>query len=307
MKKPLILFVLMMFSAALSAQVLTPAQSPAGSVSATVGLTDIKIDYFRPSAKGRKIFGDEMTANAAAQTTAKSKKKTTAPAEPAKPILLPYGKIWRTGANSGTKITFSDDVKVEGIAVPKGEYLILTWPGAAEWKVSIYKDTKLGGNVQAYDSTKDAAKFSVKPEKLTEYVETLTFNIGDIAGDSKSAKVQLAWEHTSVKFTVNVDYEAKVMKSIEENTQVDPYNYFQAAVYYLENGKDLNQALEWVNKAAEGMKSPFWVVYQKARIQKALGDKAGALASAKQSLQSSIDAKNRDYQMMNEDLIKSLQ
>jgi hypothetical protein len=103
-----------------------------------------------------------------------------------------------------------------------------------------------------------------------------------------------------------VDYEAKVMKSIEESTKVDPYNYFQAAVYYLENGKDLNQALEWVNKAAEGMGSPFWVLHQKAKIQKALGDKAGALTTANASLESAVKANNRDYEMMNKDLIKSL-
>lgn len=301
MKKPIILCLLIIFSAAVNAQVQTPAASPAGSVSTQVGLTEIKIDYFRPSAKDRVIF--EVSA---APVEAKSKKKAAAPVAPAKPALVPNDKIWRTGANSGSKITFSDDVKVEGIAVPKGEYLILTWPGASEWTISLYKDVNLGGNLEAYDPSKDAAKFKVKSEKLSEKIETLTFNIGDIAANSKSAKVQLAWENTSVKFGVAVDYEEKVMKSIEESTKVNPYNYFQAAVYYLENGKDLNQALEWVNKAAEGMGSPFWVLHQKAKIQKALGDKAGALATANASLESAVKANNRDYEMMNKDLIKSL-
>jgi len=282
MKKFLFITVLALASLGMEAQVRTPAASPAGSVSTTVGLTDIKIDYSRPRAKGRKIFGTEAT------------------------VLVPFGKIWRTGANNGTKITFSDDVKVEGIAVPKGEYLILTWPGATEWTVSIYKDATLGGNTDGYDATKDAANFKVKSEKLTEKVETLTFNIGDISNDSKSAKVQLAWENTSVKFTISADYETAVMASIEANTKVDPYNYFQAAVFYLENGKDLKQALEWVNKAAEGMSSPFWVLHQKAKIQKGLGDKTGALATANASLESAKKANNRDYQMMNEDLIKSI-
>jgi hypothetical protein len=301
MKKLLFPCLLFIFSAAVNAQVQTPSASPAGSVSTVVGLTEIKIDYFRPSAKGRVIF--EV---AAAPVDAKSKKKAAAPAAPAKPALVPNGKIWRTGANSGSKITFSDDVKIEGVAVPKGEYLIFTWPDASEWTVSIYKDVKLGGNTGEYNASNDAAKFKVKSEKLSEKVETLTFNIGDIAADNKSAKVQLAWENTSVKFAVAVDYEAKVMKSIEESTKVDPYNYFQAAVYYLENGKDLNQALEWVNKAADGMGSPFWVLHQKAKIQKALGDKAGALTTANASLESAVKANNRDYEMMNKDLIKSL-
>jgi hypothetical protein len=109
-----------------------------------------------------------------------------------------------------------------------------------------------------------------------------------------------------VKFTISTDYDAKVMKSIEENTVVSPNNYFQAAVYYLENKKDLNKALEWVNKAAEGMNSPFWVLHQKAKIQKALGDKKGATETATASLAKSKEAGNRDYQMMNEELLKSL-
>lgn len=282
MKKSLLIVALAILTFAVEAQVQTPQPSPAGSVSTTVGLTDVKIDYFRPRVKGRKIFTTDASA------------------------LVPYGAIWRTGANNGTKITFSDDVKVEGIAVPKGEYLILTWPGATEWTVSIYKDVNLGGDVDHYDASKDAAKFKVKPEKLAEKVETLTFNIGDISDDSKTAKVQLAWENTSVKFTIASDYDAKVMKSIEASTKVNPNNYFQAAVYYLENGKDLKQAKEWITKAAEANPSAFWVLHQKAKIEKALGDKAAATASANASLKAAKDANNRDYQMMNEELLKSL-
>lgn len=282
MKKFLFITALAFGSLLAEAQIQTPAASPAGSVSTVVGLTDVQINYFRPRAKGRKIFGSEAS------------------------VLVPFGKIWRTGANNGTRISFSDDVKVEGIAVPKGEYLILTWPGATEWTISLYKDVSLGGNTGGYDAANDAAKFKVKPVKLAEKVETMTFAIGDISDDSKSAKIQLAWENTSVKFSFSADYEDKVMKSIEASTKVDPGNYFQAAVFYLENGKDLKQALEWINKAAEGMSSPFYVTHQKAKIQKALGDKAGALATANASLESAKKAENRDYQMMNEELIKSL-
>ena len=283
MKKSLSIVGMVIFSLFAEAQVQIPSASPAGSVSSRVGLTDVKIEYSRPKVKGRTIFG-----------------------EASKGALVPYGTIWRTGANSGSKITFSDNVKVEGIDVPKGEYLIFTWPGATEWTVSLYKDVSLGGNTGGYDKANEAANFKVKPEKLTEKVETLTFNISDIADDSRSAKIQLAWENTSVKFGITVDYDAVVIKSIQDNTVVNPYNYFQAAVYYLENGKDLNQALTWVNLAAEGMNSPFWVLHQKAKIQKALGDKAGATATAKASLESAKNANNRDYQVMNEELIKTL-
>ncbi|HYG02014.1 MAG TPA: DUF2911 domain-containing protein [Chryseosolibacter sp.] len=282
MKKSILLMGMLVIGFLTQAQIQVPSASPAGSVSTTVGLTDIKIDYFRPRVKGRTIFGDGAAA------------------------LVPYGSIWRTGANSGTKISFSTDVKVEGIEVPKGEYLIFTWPGASEWTIALYKDVSLGGNTGKYDKAQEAANFKVKPEKLTEKVETLTINIGDIADDNKSAKVQIAWENTSVKFNVGVDYDALVMKSIEQNTKVNPYNYFQAAVYYLENGKDLNKALEWVNIAVKEANAPFWMLHQKAKIQKALGDKKGAAETATASLEGAKKAENRDYQMMNEDLIKSL-
>ena len=277
------LIVLLAVGLVANGQIQTPQASATASTSTTVGLTDVKIDYSRPSAKGRTIFGDAAT------------------------VLVPYGKIWRTAANSGTKITFSDDVKVEGVAVPKGEYTIYTWPGATEWTVSLYKDIILGANTDKYDKAQEAANFKVKSEKLTEKVETFTINIGDIAADSKSAKVQIAWENTSVKFTITADYDAKVMKSIEASTKVNPNNYYAAAVYYMDNGKDVKQALEWINKSFEGNATPqFWQLYQKARIQKANGDKAGALATSKASWEASKVANNRDYQLMNEELQKSL-
>lgn len=283
MKKKLLIAALAFVTLFAQAQVQTPSASPSASVSTNVGLTDIKIDYSRPKAKGRKIFGEAATG-----------------------ALVPFGSIWRTGANNGTKITFSEDVKVEGIAVPKGEYLIFTWPAANEWTVALYKDVSLGGNTGGYDKSKEAANFKAKAEKLTEKVETFTINITDISDDSKTAKVQLAWENTSVKFNVAVDYDAKVMKSIENFTKVNPNNYFQAAVYYLETGKDLKQALTWVNQAIESNPTAFWMLHQKAKIQKALGDKAGAVATANVSNEQAKKANNRDYQMMNEELIKSL-
>ena len=281
MKKTLLIVALALMFMVSEAQIQTPAASPAGSVSSTIGLTEVKIEYFRPRLKGRKIFGE-------------------------KDVMYPHGTIWRTGANSGTKISFSDDVKVEGIDVPKGEYLILTWPGAGEWTVSLYKDVSIGGNTQAYDASKDAAKFKVKTKKLAEKVETFTISIDDIAADNKTAKVTLAWENTAVPFTVAVDYDEKVMKSIEANTRVNPGNYFQAATYYLETGKDLNKALEWVNLALESNPNAFWMLHQKAKIQKALGDKKGALQTATASLNSAKQANNRDYQTMNQELINSL-
>src|SRR5690606_23202235 len=143
MKKTVVILALAAICTFAEAQVQTPLASPAASVSSVVGLTDVKIDYYRPRARGRKVFGE-------------------------KDVMYPYGSIWRTGANSGTKIAFSTDVKVEGIDVPKGEYLIFTWPGAREWTVSLYKDITLGGNTNDYDASNEAARFTVKPRKLAQ-------------------------------------------------------------------------------------------------------------------------------------------
>ncbi len=282
MKKSILFCALLMVGFLAEAQIQTPAASAPASVYTQVGLTDVKVDYFRPRAKGRKIFGSEAT------------------------VLVPFGKIWRTGANGGTKISFSDDVTVEGKSVPKGEYLIFSWPGATEWTISLYKDLTLGGNTGGYKEENEVAKFKVKPEKLTEKVEMLTINITDISDDNTQAKVQIAWENTSVKFGIAVSFDEKVMKSIEANTKLNPNNLFQAAVYYFETGKDLKKALEWINVAADANPNAFWITHQKAKIQKALGDKAGAKATATASLEAAKKQGNRDYQMMNEDLIKSL-
>lgn len=281
MKKTLLIFVMAVMFAVAEAQIQTPAASPAGSVSSTIGLTEVKIEYFRPRLRGRKVFGE-------------------------KDGMYPHGSMWRTGANSGTKISFSDDVKVENINVPKGEYLIFTWPNAGEWTVSLYKDISLGGNTAAYDPSKDAAKFKVKTKTLPEKVETFTISIDDISVDNKKGKVTLAWENTAVPFTVEVDYDSKVMKAIEANTKVSPGNYYQAASYYLETGRDLNTALEWVDLALQSNPKAYWMLHQKAKIQKALGDKKGAIETATASINSAKAAKNTEYQKMNEDLIKSL-
>ena len=139
-------------------------------------------------------------------------------------------------------------------------------------------------------------------------VETLTMAIGDISEDNKTAKVQIAWENTSVKFGVTVDYDAKVMKAIEANTKVNPNNLIASAQYYYTNNKDLAQALKWTNEylAIGNNSNQYWNVYLKAQIQKALGDKKGAEASAKASMELATKAKNTAYIKNNEELIKSL-
>src|SRR3954463_9320651 len=156
------------------AQVLSPSPSPAATVSTVVGLADVKVEYSRPKAKGRKIFGE----------------------------LVPFGQVWRTAANNGSRVTFGDDVKFGGMDVPKGTYLLLTVPGAAEWSVILYKDVAMGGDMSAYDKSKDQARVTAKAEKLAEKIETFTIEISDLAENSKSANLQIMWENTSVKVPI---------------------------------------------------------------------------------------------------------
>jgi hypothetical protein len=283
MKKMLTLLLLVVFAAA-EAQIQTPAASPAASVSTTVGLTDVKINYARPKMKGRKIFGEGGD------------------------FLVPYGQLWRTGANAGTVISFSDDVTVGGKSLKKGDYLLLTIPGANEWTVILYSDPSMGGNTAAYDQSKDAVRLTAKPAKLADRVETFTVNIADISDDNTKANIEVAWENTSVKFGITVDYDSKVMKSIEAGTRVSPGNYIAAANYYFENGKDLKKALEWITVGIEtGNQNAFWNIHTKAKIQHALGDYAGALATAQQSLDKAKAAPSDfGYVKLNEDLMAKI-
>jgi len=266
------------------AQIDTPAPSPGATLTTKIGLTDVKISYSRPRIKGRKIFGTGSD------------------------FVTPYAAMWRTGANAGTVITFGDDVEVEGNKIAKGEYLLLTIPGAADWTVILYKNVSMGGNTDEYKQENDAARFTVKSEKLTEKVEMFTIEVTDLTDDNTAAKIQLAWENTSVKFGVKTDIDKKIMASIESNINGRiPNTYASAARYYLDTNKDLKKALEWINIAIAADPSAFWNSHLKARIQKAAGDKAGAIATAQKSMETAKKAPNDfGYVKQNEDLIKSL-
>lgn len=281
MKRVLILL-LVAASLASQAQVVTPAPSPAATVSTVVGLTEVKVEYSRPKMKGRKIFGTGAD------------------------FVTPYGQVWRTGANAGTIVTFADDVKFGGTDVPKGKYLLLTIPGASEWTVILYKDVALGGNTSAYDQKNDQARAVVKSETLAQNVEAFTIEISDLSADSKSANLQLMWEKTSVKVPIVVDFDKKVMASIDANTKVSPNNLYSAATYYLENGKDLKQALDWCSQAAAARPQAYWIMHTKAKIQQALGDKKGAMESATASKAEAEKQKDGAYVRMNDELLKAL-
>lgn len=266
-------------------QIKTPAASPAGSVSSTVGLTEVKIDYFRPGKKGRAIFGEGDS------------------------FLVPYGKIWRTGANGGTIITLSTDAKIGGVDVAAGEYQIVSKPGASSWDVMLITE-KIGGNMTKYKEDIVAAKVSATPKKTSSTVERMTFQITDISEDNTTAAIQFAWEDTMFEIPLEVSFHETVMKDITEKTQVNPRNYVAAANYYLNSGENLDQALTWMNQylAIGDNSAQFWNVHAKAKILAKLGRNKEAIATAKESLKMAKKSDSGDfgYIKRNEDLIASL-
>lgn len=256
-------------SGALSAQSLKiPTASPLQTVKQSFALSEISLEYSRPSAKGRVIFGE----------------------------VVPFGKVWRTGANASTKITFGEEVKVEGNTIPAGTYALYTIPNKDSWEIIIYKDLTLGGNVANYKKENDVAHFTVKPKALNEQVESFTINFSSL--ENNSLNVELSWEKTRVSFRVEADIDAKIMKDIENSIVKDNRPYFQAANYYYETGKDLNKANEWVDKAIEANPKAFWIVMLKAKIQTKQKDSKGAIATAEKVIALATEAKNDDYVAM---------
>jgi len=268
------------------AQITIPQASSSGSVSSKVGLTDVKIDYARPKMKGRKIFGEGSD------------------------FLQPYGEIWRSGANSGSIINFSTDVEVAGQKVAAGEYLIFTIPGKDSWQFMLYSDLSLGGNVEKYDKANEVLSTTVTPIALSQPVQTLTFNISDLSEDNTTAAIELTWADVAIKVPMKVDFDSDVMAQIEKNTKVNVRNYVTAANYYFETGRDLQQALTWINMyLAEGKNSEqFWHLHTKAKILAKMGNKKEAKLVAEDSMSKAKVYEGGDfgYIKRNEDLIKSL-
>ena len=253
----------------------TPAPSPTQTLDQAFALSNVKIEYSRPSAKGRTIFGD----------------------------VVPFGKVWRTGANSATKITFGEDVMVGGKELKAGTYAIYTMPDRNKWEVMFYKDLTMGGNVANYKTSDEVLRVSAPTIKLNDKVETFTMNMGNIT--STSATLDMMWENTHVSVPIKANIDEKIMASIKSSVMEDNRPYFSAASYYYDNGKDLTQALTWVNKAVESNPDAFWMQHLKAKIQLKAGDKAGAIATAQKSMELAKKAQNQDYVTMNEKLISS--
>ena len=275
MKKIVLLFSLFVSMGAMAQGIKTPAPSPTQTIKQDFALSSIEVNYSRPLAKGRKIFGD----------------------------LVPFGTMWRTGANGATKVTFGEDVKVGGVAVKAGSYALYSIPNAGEWEIILNKGVNNGG-LNGYKKEEDVARFKVKPMTLPMNIESFTIIIGDVL--AASANIQILWEKTAINIPVEADIDSKIMKSIDAAMNIDSRPYFAAASYYFEAGKDMAKALEWTNKAIDAQPSAYWMVHLKAKIQAKMGDKVAAKATALKGIELAKAGGNPDYVALNEKLIATL-
>jgi hypothetical protein len=278
MKKMLSILILALscFLGSEGQQLRTPAPSPPQYVKQDFGLSAIEVSYSRPAVKGRKIFGD----------------------------LVPFDKVWRTGANQATTIQFGDDVTIEGTKIPAGKYGLLTIPGASEWTIILSKQLDVTSPT-AYKQEQDQIRIREKPIDLPFSIENFTILFNNFT--SNSCELQLIWDKTIVVIPVKTDIDTRIMAEIDNTINKDNRPYYSAAFYYLENGKDLNKALEWFDKAIEQDPQSFFVYYQKARCQAKLGKKKEAISTARQSIELAKAAGNPDFIALNEKLIASLQ
>ncbi|AKA36153.1 DUF2911 domain-containing protein [Flagellimonas lutaonensis] len=277
--KRLVLFAFVgLLSMTLSAQLIqTPQPSPSAKMEQTVGLTNVTVEYSRPSMKGRTIFGN----------------------------LVPYDKLWRTGANKNTTVTFSDNVTIDGKELKAGSYAIFTKPGEAVWEVIFYSDTNNWGTPQKWDDSKVALMTKAQVQEMPMPIETFTITVNDL--HNNGATLGMLWENVYVGVPFTVPTQEKTVKSIETVMSGPSANdYYAAASYYYDEGKDLEKAKEWIDKAVAMDKEgrAFWVMRKQSLIYAKLGDKQGAIEAAKRSLASAEAAKNADYVKLNKDSLK---
>lgn len=255
------------------AQINMPQASPKATLITKVGLTDVQIEYSRPGLKGRheKIFGE----------------------------LIPYGEVWRTGANESSKITFKDKVNIKGQELPAGTYALYTIPGTEEWTVIFSNKTELWGD-SGYNPEDDALRVQVKPTTIPYPKETFTIDFSGYT--STGAELTISWDNTQVAVPIETEVDEKVMAQIEAAMSINPTTYFQAASYYFQNQKDLDQALQWVNTAIE--KREHFVFYNlKSKILAEQKQYKEAIKAAEKSKELAQKDNNRDYVKINEDLI----
>jgi len=253
----------------------TPAPSPTQTIKQDFALSSVELSYSRPAMKGRKIFGD----------------------------LVPHGKVWRTGANQATTITFGEEVMFDDKKIPAGKYGLLTIPDQNEWTLIISKQLDVT-NPSAYKQDQDVARIKIKPETLPFPIESFMMLFDNITASSMN--MLILWETTFLTIPIKSDVETKVMAQIDNMMTKDNRPYFNAAMYYMDNGKDLNKAVAWLDKAIEQNPKAFWVYHQKANALAKLGKKQEAITTANKSIELAKEAKNDDYVALNQKLLATL-
>ena len=265
---------------AAEAQINMPPPSPTFELKGTIGLAEVKVVYSRPSAKGRQVAGN----------------------------LIPYNEVWRTGANASTKISFSKDVRLNGNAVPAGEYALYSEFTEETATIILSKNLTWWGAL-GYDPADDFLRFEVPVKHPSSMYETFTISFSDFT--MNSANLNMKWEHTKAMFEIESEVDKYVLADIEEqvinNTPLNPGVYFQAATYYYDTERDSQMALEWVNKAIQGSEQQqYWVVHLKAKLLARMGKNNEAKAAAEASMKLAVAGGNPDYVRLNEKLIDSL-
>ena len=252
-----------------------PPPSPPQTIKQTFGLSTIELSYSRPSVKGRKIFGE----------------------------LVPFGKVWRTGANNATTIRFGDEVTIGGKKIPPGQYGLLTIPGESAWTFIISHQVDVT-NPSTYKEDQDIVRVSSKSETLPIAMENFSILFDHIS--DTTCYLEMVWDHTAVGFPITTDIDPRIMANINTAMMGDKKPYFQSAVYYLDKGKNLDSALAWFNKAAAQDPDAYFIVYQKARCLAKMGKNQDAISTAQHGIELARKANNNDYVALNEKLIASL-
>ena len=253
----------------------TPPASTTQTVKQDLGIGSVELSYSRPNVKGRKIFGD----------------------------LVPFGKVWRTGANQATTLNFSEEVMVGGTKVKAGKYGLVSIPDKGEWTLILTKQLDVT-NPAAYKQENDVVRVKAKTAATAVPVETFTMQFANVK--ATGADLQISWDNTWVALPITTDVDKTVMTQIDNIMNKDNRPYFQAGLYYLESGKDLKQALTWLDKAVEQQPEAFWIHHQRANALAKLGRKDEAKQTAQKSMELAKKQNNADYVSLNEKLIASL-
>ncbi len=257
-------------------QVNMPQPSTTQSIKQNFGLGYVELSYSRPGVKGRKIFGD----------------------------VVPFDKVWRTGANGATILNFSEEVIIGGVNIKAGKYGLLSIPGKKEFTLIITKDLTVN-QPALYKQENDVVRVTAPVSKLSDAVETLSMQFTNVKNES--CELQIIWDKLAVSLPISVDIKDRIKADVEKNLASDKPNYQNAATFYFEWMKDNSKALSLVTKAISEQKDPFWLYLLKARIEKELGDKVSAKASAEKCIELATAAKNGDYaRMAQEDILKKL-